>query len=248
MSLGPIHHDGSVESTNAAVSYTDLSGAYMELNGSDAVFGAKGAGSVGLKLKTILAGVRTTVMTWTAAGALTVAFGLTMAASTTLAAQALTATTVDLSSTLTITKTGSGLITIAGTTGAQLNITKSAARQFSFIVDNSANLSFQDVTSGITHWSVTGGSAGVTFGPLDINSSSGLKVRNGASDGITLLQYNTNSWQINGLSANSTLQFGSNLSALDLVAVTVLTASGLPTSAGATGTLWVDGSGFVKRA
>ncbi len=103
--------------------------------------------------------------------------------------------------------------------------------------------------------SIDSGAAGAVFGGtlsmaglLDINSNNGWKVRNGASDGITLLQYNTNSWRINGLSANSTLEFGGNLTTLDIQNVSVVMANGLPTSAGASGTLWVDGSGFVKRA
>lgn len=95
------HVGGAFESTGPAVSYTDLAGAYMDLDagGTFAQFGAKGPGSIGLKLRTVLAGVALTFMTATAAGAVTFAENVSMSSGKTLAAQALTATTIVASST-----------------------------------------------------------------------------------------------------------------------------------------------------
>lgn len=69
----PARHAGAFESTSNASSYTDTAGAYMDLDagGTFAQFGAKGPGSIGLKLRTILAGVALTVLTFAAAGAAT---------------------------------------------------------------------------------------------------------------------------------------------------------------------------------
>ena len=95
---------GSFESTAQADSYTDVAagGHDLDTGGTFAQFYAKGPGSIGVKIRTILAGVATTVATWTAAGALTLLGGLTMTSGTTLAAQALTATTIVTSSTAAI--------------------------------------------------------------------------------------------------------------------------------------------------
>lgn len=103
-------NDGAVESGAVAASYTDQTGAYMDYDpvGLYAQFGAKASagGSVGLKLRTILAGVATTVLTFTAAGAVTFAGAATM--------QELTATTANFSGAITATTGGNHLFGRAG--------------------------------------------------------------------------------------------------------------------------------------
>lgn len=67
-----LQNAGSFEATDKAGSYTDLAGAYMDYDSSAgyAQVGAKGtvSNTIGLKLRTILAGVAMTVMSFTAAG------------------------------------------------------------------------------------------------------------------------------------------------------------------------------------
>lgn len=78
--MGPLKLASSYEATAAAASYTDVSAAYMDLDSgvTFAQFGAKGPGSLGLKLRTVLAGVALTVMTFAANGAATLAGDLSL--------------------------------------------------------------------------------------------------------------------------------------------------------------------------
>jgi hypothetical protein len=94
---------GSVESKAAAQSYVDVAASYMDVDGGGtfAQFGAKGPGSLGVKIRTILAGVALTVMTFASAGAATHHYNVTMDSGTTLAAQALTSTTFTASGVIT---------------------------------------------------------------------------------------------------------------------------------------------------
>lgn len=63
---------GAVEALCAAQSYTDVSAAYMDYDGAAfAQFGAKGGGSLGVKIRTVLAGVALTVLTFATTGAAT---------------------------------------------------------------------------------------------------------------------------------------------------------------------------------
>lgn len=72
---GHIKHTGSFEALDAADSYVDEPGGYLDYDavGGYAQVGAKGPGSIGLKLRTVLAGVVVAVMTFSAAGVATTA-------------------------------------------------------------------------------------------------------------------------------------------------------------------------------
>lgn len=120
-----IQHPGSFESTAQQDSATDYAGSFVDLEtgGAYARFGAKGPGSVGVKLRSMLAGVAVIFMTAAASGAVTFAENVSMSSGKTLAAQAITATTVTASST--VASAGAGSIYTGGefaftNTGANL--------------------------------------------------------------------------------------------------------------------------------
>lgn len=116
-----VHHPGSFESTAAAPTYTDAAntGAFFDYDGSAfAQFGAKGTGSIGVKIRTLNSGAPLTALTFVANADATFAGNVNMSSGKTFAAQAITATTIATASAITITNsTGSALLQINGGSG-----------------------------------------------------------------------------------------------------------------------------------
>ncbi len=87
MAASPTQFPGALEATDDSVSDTDVPAARiaLETGGANARVGAKGAGSIGLKLQTMLAGVLKNALTFSAAGTTAVFNGAAVSGITTFA-------------------------------------------------------------------------------------------------------------------------------------------------------------------
>jgi Chaperone of endosialidase len=89
-------------------------------------------------------------------------------------------------------------------------------------------------SAGAATFSSSIAATSATFsGLVDINSNSGIKIRNGASDGFQFLQLNTNTWAIRGILGNDNITFTNGTGAIlvggaatFLSSITSLAASG----------------------
>ncbi len=124
------------------------------------------------------------------------------------------------------TDTRAGMVGVYGQNDNVLRFNVPTGGNYAFIVNNATTALTLDATTATFAGAVSGITTLSMAGLLDVNSNSGIKVRNGSSDGITLLQYSKNSWRLNGLSAGSTIQTGGNLTTLDFSSVTATTLGG----------------------
>jgi hypothetical protein len=202
--MARIRHNGGIESGAQSGSYVDESGAYMDYDagGGYAQFGAKaaGVGSVGVKIKTILAGVVQTALTFAANASATFAAAVIIAAggltisSGTLAAQAITGTTAVFSST--VDASGNTTITKQYGTRAQFAVVDSGGAGFATMQLGSTSAG-DNSTYGIVQYDV----AALTLKILSAG---------GASGGIALIT-NTTAPIILKYNAGNPVTFGSRV-------------------------------------
>lgn len=171
--MKPARHAGAVESTSNATSYTDTAGAYMDLDsgGTFAQFGAKGPGSIGLKLRTVLAGVALTVLTFTSAGVATFLENVNMSAGKTFAAQAVTATTIVATGAISTTATGAAFSSTGASTASRYSLFGNTSGLSYFGTNGSAS-----IASGGTAYAAIMGSDGALPVELFTNSATRLSI------------------------------------------------------------------------
>jgi hypothetical protein len=249
--MQPIRHGGALESTSNASSYTDVAGAYMDLDagGTYAQIGAKGPGSIGLKLRTILAGVVLTAATIAANAQVTFAESVTMTAGKTLAAQAVTATTIQatglitanagvtVASGQTLTLTGA---TIAGTPtwSSSQAITLSTAAQPN--VTSLGTLTSLTTSGAIsTNFTGTGSNFNVIANVNGFAAGAKVGVRIQGSGGSTVTEYG---WDFN----NSAFYHSTAVNVAGILSVTVLSGSNLSVSKSTGASIVYDQSGTTR--
>lgn len=222
---------GSMESGGPAASYTDVTGAYMDYDGSAyAQFGAKhgSGGSIGTKIRTILSGVVKDAITIAASGLL-----ITLLGGSTLAAQAITGTTLGLSGAaslqaVTATQYGfaaagtwsSAAATIQRSTTLGLIIQGSAGSSYEFVLqtaNGAASGLLMNSAGNITMNAVTATQLGLGIAPLyqldlsQSNAGGGISVRIADTDGVA--------------GTNTAVQFKRNGSAVGSIATTLTTTA-----------------------
>ena len=179
--------------------------------------------------------------TWNDAGTTFTAVKMNVTDTASQAASLLLDLQVAGSSKASITKAGAmtlaGALTYGGVTLANAvtgtgNMVLSASPTFTGTVSAAAITATGAVATG----------ALTVTGTATVVSGSGLTVRNAAADGFNLIQFNTNSWRLDGLSASSVLDFGSNTATITITG-TVTVANSIKSSHATAGVGYATGAG-----
>lgn len=128
----------------------------------------------------------------------------------------------------------------------KMNVTDTASAAASNLLDlqvaGASKASITKAGNTTLAGTLASGALTVTGAATVVSGGTALTVRNAAADGVSLVQFNTNSWRLQGLSAASVFEIGDNISTVTITG-TVTVANSIKSSHATAGIGYATGAG-----